>query len=108
MKKTKFIRALLYGFMAFAFYNCSDVLPQSESIADMGTRALASDATDADFIETDPSLYFSIDRSWVKKNEYKVAIQTKNKYTGDQQDFVITSGTDKIETFKAKPGKPVE
>ena len=32
--------------MAFAFYNCSDVLPQSENIADMGTRALASDAED--------------------------------------------------------------
>ena len=46
MKKTKFIQALLYGFMAFAFYNCSDALPQSESIADMGTRALASDTED--------------------------------------------------------------
>ena len=46
MKKTKFIRALLLVFIAFAFYSCSDVLPQSESIADMGTRALASDAED--------------------------------------------------------------
>ena len=32
--------------MAFAFYNCSDVLPQSECIAGMGTRSLTSGMED--------------------------------------------------------------
>lgn len=86
--------------------NCAD--PNAEAICTGDNIIEFPYVMDADFIDNNPSLYFSIDRSLVRKNEYRVTIQTINKYTGDQQEFVISGSTGKIDFFKGKPNKPVE